>query len=70
MLVGSDGGASRLLGVVRGAAVDKLGGALVELDQVLTEFVPGQPDPLAPALGSQARLGYFDRPYRLLSRRR
>ena len=36
----------------------------------VTEYVPGPPDPPAPALGAQARIGYFDRPYRLFSRRR
>lgn len=36
----------------------------------VTERVAGQPDPLAPTRSPQARLGYYDRPYRLLSRRR
>jgi hypothetical protein len=36
----------------------------------VTDFVPGHPDPLAPTRSSQARIGFFDRPYRLLSRRR
>jgi hypothetical protein len=36
----------------------------------VTEFVPGQPDPLAATQSPQARLGYYDRPYRLFSRRR
>lgn len=35
-----------------------------------TEYVPGQPNLLAPTVGTQARIGYYDRPYRLFSRRR
>jgi hypothetical protein len=36
----------------------------------VTEYVPGQHDPGAPVQSTQARIGFFDRPYRLLSRRR
>jgi hypothetical protein len=36
----------------------------------VTEFVAGQPDPLAPVASPQKRIGFLDRPSRLLSRRR
>jgi hypothetical protein len=32
--------------------------------------VPGSPDPIGPVVSKPARIGYFDRPYRLLSRGR
>jgi hypothetical protein len=46
-----------------------LGGAQPPTPAV-TGFVAGTPDPLMPARSTQARIGFFDRPYRLLSRRR
>lgn len=36
----------------------------------VTEYVEGQPDPLAPVASTQPRIGYYDRPYRPFSRRR